>query len=162
MASNDTTVTWTKDERTLLDGLLDAIIPADAASGLPAAGALGVADFLAQALEETPGLKDDFAQGLDKAATLVAQEAGDGLASLTVDEREAVARKVEAGDGAFFLTLVRLAYIGYYTHPTIPPHFGLPNHPPQPEGNELPPDDPAELAKMLEPVRDRGKIWRDC
>lgn len=162
MTNDDKTATWTKGERDLLDGLLDAIIPADADSGLPAAGALGVADFLAQQVQETPALGDLLAQGLTKAAALVEKETGDGLESLTPEEREAVARKLEASDHDFFMTLVRLTYIGYYTHPAIPPHFGLPDHPPQPEGNDLPPDDPAELAKMLETVRNRGKIWRDC
>lgn len=160
--TDDKTAKLNGTQRALLEALLDTIIPPDAASGLPGAGELGVGDFIEEHVAETPELGGLLTQGLSKAETLIEEEGSGGLQTLSPDEREAVARKIEASDRDFFTTLVRLAYVGYYTNPVIPPHFGLPDHPPQPEGNDLPPDDPAELEKMLEPVRSRGRLYREC
>ncbi len=50
--------------------------------------------------------------------------------------------------------------MGYYSRADIRPHFGLSDRPTQPEGYELPEDDPDELADMLAPVRARGRCYR--
>jgi hypothetical protein len=151
---------WTEDERALLDALLDTVIPAGA--GLPGAGALGIADFLAEQVADAPEWGEGFVEGLGRAAAFMRSRGIENLQALEAQDREAVARELEASEPNFFSTLVRYTYVGYYTHPTIPPHFGLPDHPPQPEGNDLPPDDPALLDEMLQDVRSRGKIYRQC
>lgn len=160
MTDNDNPALWTRDERNLLDGLLDTIIPAN--DRLPAAGALGVGDFLARRVVDTPELGGLIAQGLAQAAALVEGRGSGEFHTLSVDDREAVARELEASAPAFFKTLVLHTYMGYYTHPAIPPRYGLPDHPPQTQGNDLPSDHPDMLAEMLEGVRSRGKVYREC
>ena len=50
--------------------------------------------------------------------------------------------------------------MGYYSRADVRPQFGLSPRPTQPEGYELPEDDPDELADMLAPVRRRGRCYR--
>lgn len=160
MSNGPKAKTWTPDQRTLLDALLDTIIPPGA--DLPGAGALGIADFLAEQIAETPELRENLTQGLRKTAAFMKDHDIPDFPALPPEERETTARQLEAAEPAFFTALITYTYIGYYTHPTVPPHFGFPNHPPQPEGNDLPPDDPDELDRILEPVRKRGPIYREC
>ncbi len=162
MTNDVTTTTWNKDDRILLCALLDTIIPPDAEGRLPAASALDIPEFIEQRIQDTPGLAALLAQGLNKTVRLVEDRGRDDFQALSPEEREALAQELETSDPAFFAELVKYTYMGYYTHPSIPPCFGLPNRPPQPKGNDLPADDPDVLAKLLEPVRDRGNCYHAC
>jgi len=47
------TIQWTQQNRALLDDILDQLIPANPAKGIPSAGAFGVGDFItARAMED--------------------------------------------------------------------------------------------------------------
>ena len=139
MAEPDTAL-WSDAERALLDALLDQVIPASADGRMPAAGALGVADFIAAKLGDDPARTTELARA---------------FADLPADAAEA-----ERAAPANFSELVRLVYMGYYSRADVRPHFGLSDRPTQPEGYELPEDDPDELAALLAPVRARGRCYR--
>ena len=74
--------------------------------------------------------------------------------------RIAVVEALEREAPDAFTALLWHTYMGYYSRADIRPHFGLSDRPTQPEGYELPEDDPDELADMLAPVRARGRCYR--
>ena len=153
---------WAKEERVLLDSLLDTIVPDGRAGRLPAAGALGVADFLAARVGDTEGFGDHIANLLKTLAALTAERGSGPFHNLGAATREELAKEVEARLPEDFKLLVIQTYFGYYTHPEVTVHFGTGPKPPLPDGHELPPDDPEELKSLLEPVRARGKCYREC
>ncbi len=92
-----------------------------------------------------------------------AQPAGsgaDGFSALGSDERDAVLFALQAQEPAFFAVFLQQSYMGYYTHPSVPPNFGLPDRPPQPLGHKLPPNE--NLDELVSPVKERGKCYREC
>jgi hypothetical protein len=51
-----------------------------------------------------------------------------------------------------------LAYVGYYGNDRVVAALRPDTHAPHPRGYEVEPDD----AALLDPVRSRGKLYRDC
>lgn len=152
---------WTPAERKLLDALLDVILPPTEA-GMPAGSALPVAEYLAARCADTAGLGELLHDGLHKAAALVRERGGAELGVLPEAERTALVTTLEQTEASFFRAFVRHAFMGYYTQPSVPPRLGLPSHPPQPLGHEVPRDEQAVLEALLAPVRARGQRYRDA
>ena len=150
---------WSEAEGRLLAGLLDEIVPASADGRIPAAGALGVADFMAQKAAADPALAASLRQALAHAKTL-AEARGARFAALDAAGRVAVVAALERAVPDAFAALLRHTYMGYYSRPDVRPHFGLSDRPTQPDGYDVPDDDPDELADMLAPVRARGRHYR--
>ena len=150
---------WTEAEGRLLTGLLDEIVPASADGRIPAAGALGIADFLARRAADDPALAVLLRQALSRAADL-AEALGGPFDGLDAAGRVAVVEALEREAPDAFVALLWHAYMGYYSRADVRPHFGLSDRPTQPEGYEMPEDDPDELADMLAPVRARGRHYR--
>ena len=150
---------WSEDQGRLLTGLLDVIVPASADGRVPAAGALGIADFLASKASADPPLAASLREVLSHAAAL-AEAGGANFDDLDAAGRNAVVEALEREAPDAFTALLWHAYMGYYSRADVRPHFGLSDRPTQPEGYELPEDDPDELADMLAPVRARGRCYR--
>ncbi len=139
---------WSADERRLIDSILDQIIPASADGRVPAAGSLGVADFVAERVSEDAGYQAVVSDGLALAAGL------DGINTATLERLEITAPE-------FFAVLLPLVYKGYYSRPDTRPLFGLSAKPVHPDGYDVP-GEPAELINALTaPVRTRGNCFRD-
>ena len=126
---------------------------------MPAAGALGIADFLAGKASADPALAASLREVLSHAAAL-AEARGASFDDLDAAGRIAVVHALEREAPDAFTALLWHAYMGYYSRADVRPHFGLSDRPTQPEGYELPEDDPDELADMLAPVRARGRCYR--
>ena len=150
---------WTEAEDRLLTGLLDEIVPASADGRIPAAGALGVAEFLARRAADDSALATSLRTALAR-VTALAKARGAHFEALDAGARVAVVRALEREVPEAFAALLRHTYMGYYSRADVRPHFGLSDRPTQPEGYELPEDDPDELAVMLAPVRGRGRRYR--
>ena len=150
---------WSEDQGRLLTGLLDEIVPASADGQVPAAGALGIADFLVSKASADPALAVSLREVLSHAAAL-AEARGANFDDLDAAGRMAVVEALEQEAADAFTALLWHTYMGYYSRADIRPHFGLSDRPTQPEGYELPEDDPDELADMLAPVRARGRCYR--
>ena len=150
---------WTECERDLLDGILDQLIPANTARSIPSAGALGVAEFLAARISAAPGLAELFQHGLATAMALSSLE-GSSFSALNSDNKIAVLKKLENHEPVFFEALLRHTYMGYYSNSSVRALLGLSANPPQPGGYDVPPDDPAELAALVAPVKDRGTCFK--
>jgi hypothetical protein len=59
---------------------------------------------------------------------------------------------------AVFQALLVHAYGAYYTHPRVVEALGLPPRPPFPKGYDVPATD----FSLLDPVRRRAKLYREC
>ena len=150
---------WNENQGHLLAGLLDEIVPASADGRVPAAGALGVAEFLAGKASADAELAASLRAVLSHAASL-AEARGANFDDLDGPGRIAVVEALEGEAPDAFTVLLWHAYMGYYSRADVRPHFGLSDRPTQPEGYDLPDDDPDELAAMLAVVRARGRRYR--
>jgi hypothetical protein len=149
---------FTADEERVLTSLLEEIVPPRADAGLPGAGGLGLTADIDEALRKTPALRPVITQGLSVVTGLVERRSRQGFVDLAEAERSAVLAELAAADEAFLPTLSFLTYVAYYRNARVLQAFGLEPRPPHPKGYEMEPDDPA----LLEPVRRRPKLYREC
>ena len=152
------TIPFTDGQKRVLAHVLDDLIPASADGTLPAAGALGVAAYLEQSLGALPGLKAMVAQGLDALDALARQRHPRGLDGMAADERAAVLAEHAGSEHSFPPILIMHTFAGYYQDPRILASLGMPPRAPHPQGYEMGPDD----LSLLDPVRRRGRIYREC
>ena len=139
--------------RRTFTALLDELIPARSAS-LPGAGSLGIGEDIESKLGDAAAL---VASGLT-ALDVQARERGvDDFAELALQERASLISEVEADHPGFIELLVFHAYTTYYQHPRVIVAIGLKPEPPYPGGYEL---EQGDLG-LLNPVRERGKMYRD-
>ena len=142
-------IQWTQQNRALLDDILDQLIPANPAKGIPSAGAFGVGDFIAaRALED-----DSVCAALQ--ALLAAASSIDGNVSVET------VRQLEANCATPFADLVRLTYMGYYSRPKIRSLVGLGSWPVHPKGYDVPVEPADMLEKLTAPVKERGQAYRE-
>jgi len=139
--------------RNLLAVVLDTLVPASA--GFPGAGAIAL-DHVLAAAAASPEVDALLSDGLSAVEDAARAAGGAGLAPLGQDDRERVLRRIEQSHPAFFDALVRCAYDGYYSHPTIVARLGLDPGPLHPRGHRLAPEGPPDLARVIA----RGPIYR--
>lgn len=140
---------WTDDETTVLVAILDALIPANAARSIPAAGELGVADFIAAVADSNAEFKEHVSSLLRHAQTLA-----DGV---TTD----LVRQLEGDQPEAFAALLTETYKGYYSRPDMRAKVGVGAHPVHPLGYDVPRDPPELMNRLTAPVRARGPVFRD-
>ncbi len=171
----------------LLTAIQDRLIPRE--GDLPGAGEAGGAARVQSYLAERPEWRADVltalevidvaAEGVraidDAAARRTRQmQAGEaspsdglgptgdasstGFLALSGDERDAVLQGVEASHPRPFQRLLRLTYNAYYTDPSVRRAHGFEPDPPQPGGYAIPPFDESRL----DPIKRRGRLWRDA
>ncbi len=143
------------DQRALLDGVLDRLIPPSGA--MPGAGQAGTADYLDVVVGDSPRLARLFASGLRSIETAAAQR-GPSFIEMTSDQQDDVLRHVESSKSSFFETLLMHAYNGYYSNATVVEALGLEARPPQPRGHEVEFGD----FSTLEAVSSRGQAYREA
>ena len=102
--------------------VLDVLVPAS--DGFPGAATVAIDHVLAVAAAsaDVDTLLSDGLQAVEEATRALGAA---GLASLGVDDREDVLRRVEQSHAEFFEALVRHTYDGYYSHPTVIARLGL-------------------------------------
>jgi hypothetical protein len=157
MSETAATAQFSADDERALASVLDEIIPPGGARKLPGAGELGLATFVAEFAQTMPVLQPVIEQGLATLTRLAASRDSRGFASLSATDRAAVLSELAAADQMFLPTLTFVAYVGYYQNPRIVTALGLEPRAPHPKGYEMEPND----LSLLEPVRRRGKIYRE-
>jgi hypothetical protein len=126
--------------RSTLAGLADAMIPA--AEGMPSASQAGVAEtFLDSVLEERP----------DLAAPLLAI-----VATAAGRDPGAVVADLQANDPATFGVLAEFVPNAYFMNPEVRTLVGYPGQ----VGLDVDETWPPDWLDLLEPVIDRGPIYR--
>jgi gluconate 2-dehydrogenase subunit 3-like protein len=149
---------FSPDEERILTTLLYAVIPESRDGRLPGAGALELTAHIVRSVERTPMLRPVIDYGLSTLADLARKRNPAGWAALSRDERTAVFEEFTATDQFFLPAFLFLVYSGYYTTARVVEALGLEMRPPHPEGYAIEPDD---LSSLLDPVRRRGKMYRD-
>lgn len=134
------------DELRQLADLLDRIIPPCRERGLPGAGELGAGAAIEAEMRRNPLARATVETGLREYARLRAAGSGDLLNEL---------QKAAPG---LIPTLVFHTYVAYYQDPRVTGQLGLHGRPPHPEGYRMEDSD----LSILEPVRRRGKLYRDA
>jgi hypothetical protein len=142
------------DEAATLAAVLDCLVPADPARGLPAAGALGVAGYVIDRLGDAIALIRPGLAALDAGARA---RGAQRFADLARVQREELLRAHAASDPGFVPGLLFQTYAGYYQNPAVLEALGLEGRPPHPKGYEIGPDDP----QLLDPVRARAPFYRE-
>jgi len=145
-------------QRRALAVVLDDIIPPRAAGRLPGAGAIGVAAYIEEALRPMPALQAMVAQGLDALDQLARQRGAASVAELPPAEQTALVNQLAGSEQALPPIVMLHTFAGYYQQPRVLEALGLPTRPPHPVGYEM---EPLDLT-LLEPVRRRGGLYRDC
>ena len=152
---------WTSKDRTLLDAVLDQMIPASADGRVPAAGRLGTGEFILRIAASEPTTSVLIRQGLDHLAKLT-EASGLDFTVLDAASRRDLLLKLEVEKAEAFQAILRHAYMGYYSRPDIRLLFGLSAQPTQPFGYEVPLESPELLAGLTADVVARGQCYRKC
>ena len=151
-------VPFSAAQRRVLVHVLDDLIPASADGRLPAAGQLGAGAYLDQSLNALPELKAMIAQGLDALDALARRHHEGGLDALSAEARAAVLLEHAGSEHSFPPILIMHAFAGYYQDPRILAVLHMPPRAPHPQGYEMGADD----LSLLDPVRRRGRLYREC
>ena len=141
-------------ETRTLATLVSMMIPASDEYGVPGADDdTIVADILGTAKQHVEllqaGLKD-----LDTFAS----EHGAPFVELDHDARMGIVERQSDALAAFIRVVTSITVQCYYRDSRVMESLGMEARPPYPKGFDVPQGD----WSMLDPVRDRGKIWRDA
>jgi hypothetical protein len=135
----------------MIDLVLDTILPGDAELGLPSASRI---DFEAYLLRHRATAQSDTF--LDVLARVAETRCGAPFEALDATQRLAAINACKLADVRAFSAFVTHALRAYYTDRAVLACIGAGAVPPFPEGNALGDDD----WTLLEPVYERGPIWR--
>ena len=141
-----------------LAAVLDQVIPPSADGRLPGAGFLAHGERFGSVIRLLPGLDLGLVGGL---AACDEHARGRGAAdylALGDADRAAVLNDVAAADAGFVPSLMFLAYTTYYVEERVIAALDLEPRPPHPKGFAMPGND----LSLLDPVRARGKLYRDA
>ena len=144
--------------RDALACVLDLLIPPSADGRFPGAGELGLAGYVDALVRQRPELMPLLAQGLTWLDAGAERRGAHGYADLAREARLALLQELAASLPGFVPTLLFLTYTGYYRAPRVMEALGLEARPPFPKGHDLGEAD----FSLLEPVRRRGKLYREC
>jgi hypothetical protein len=148
----------TDDDERLLTALLDEIVPPSSDGRLPGATELDLTTHIRRTVERTPMLGPVLDYGVTTLADLARTKHPGGFAALSRQERAALFQEFAATDQFFVPAFLFLVYSGYYQHSRVVTALGLEPRPPHPGGYPMAADD----LTLLEPVRRRGKMYREC
>ncbi len=152
---------WSITERKLLDLVLDEIIPGSEDGTIPSAGSVGVIDYLEKKTNEDLDLKKLFNNGISTINDFVNVTKKD-INSINSKQTVLFLKKIEEQEPQFFKELLKHTYMGYYSEPSIRPHFGVSFNPPHPEGYNVSAEEPELLERLVDPVKKRGICYREC
>jgi hypothetical protein len=138
--------------------VLDEVIPPREDGRVPGAGALGVARYVSRAVGFTPDMEPVIVRGLAVVERIAKARDPRGFAALAHEDRLAVIGEVLAEEPMFLGMLMFHAYVGYYRDARVLGTLGFAARAPHPVGY---PVEPSDLATLLEPVRRRGRLYRE-
>lgn len=142
-------MSWNQEQAPVLRAIIDQLIPANVARGIPGAGEIGVADYL-----ESVCTRDD---DLDASITALL-----GLAGLSAEAiTPALVGDLEAKLPGPFAQLLAETYKGYYSRADMRAKVGIAAHPVHPAGYIVARERPELMAELTAPVRARGPVFRD-
>jgi len=142
-------------QMSIFASVLDVLIPASEDGALPAAGEIGLGETICQRAEE---LLPVLSEALDALEERVAALEVENFDSLPAAEKRPLLEAVAAEHPAFLPALLFQTFSNYYQDSRVLRGLGLEARPPYPLGYDLEAGD----LDLLEPVRRRGTLYRDC
>lgn len=144
-----------KDDRQTLSTLLGSLLPANQELGTPAGNDPSIIDDILQTLRPVSN------EGVLKGLVELRQSSQERF-SLSFEECEDIQRvtlfnEMLSRNARFYRTLSAVALQCYYRNDDVMRSLDMEPRPPYPEGYEIPQGD----LSLLDPVRKRGKIWRN-
>jgi len=149
---------FSDEDKRVLAGVLDDIIPPSPDGRMPGAGEIGLAGFIDDALRAAPELRAMVLQSLSALDALARRRTSQAFAALPRADQAALINELASSEDAVPPVLILHAYAGYYQHPKVVAALGLEPRPPHPKGYEMAPDD----FSLLDPVRRRPRLTRPC
>lgn len=140
--------------RALLDAVFDAILPASADGRMPAARTLGLLPRFADLPESVLSVLFRELDALDDAAVAVH---GRPFAALDVPAQDGLLATLRDEHPALLARTAMQLVTFYYEHDDVLRALGRDARTPFPQGHEVHPGD----LSLLDPVRNRGQLWRD-
>jgi Gluconate 2-dehydrogenase subunit 3 len=146
------------DQRRALAPVLDGFIPRSTDGVLPGAGELGIAGDLDETLQRTPEMHAMVVAALAALDRLAERRGAARFTALSAEQQAEALTELSCTEHAFPPMLMLYTFGCYYKHPRVLGHYGLEAGAPHPKGYEVAPTDLA----LLEPVKQRGAIYRSC
>ena len=143
----------TSDQRMILDIVLDQLIPADQAREKPSAADVGVFEYIA---ERNPASYEEIGRQLDELDELATSSYDKRYVELTRELQDGTLNSLREQDPRFLFGLALQAVECYYLDSRVMTAIGLPPRAPYPDGYSVHRGD----LSLLDPVRERGQIWR--
>ena len=143
---------FTETQRQLITAAFNRLVPAQ--DQFPGAGDLGGAAYVEQAVAGNVAMRRSLLEGLIQLEIAASSHGEAGFCALSDEQQDAALRQVESERPEFFRELVRQCYNSYYTNPEVFELIGYTL--PDPQNYQPEPLDES----LLEPVRQRGPIWR--
>jgi len=145
----------TSAQRATLDIVLNLIVPPSADGRMPGAAEVGVPAYLfAEAPDALPALCRELEELERRSRERFARE----FAELEERERKSLIAEMRAREPSFMSRLSMKTLACYYQHDRVLEGLGMEARPPYPKGYQVVQGD----LSLLEPVRARGKIYRDA
>lgn len=145
----------TESQRATLAIVLNQIVPPTPDGRMPGAADVGVYDWL---VSQAPDALPDLQRELDRLEALARTQTGSAFALLDPASQQALVEAQRAADPAFLGRLALETVTCYYQHDRVLQGLGLELRAPYPRGYQLLSGDLA----LLQPVHQRGKIYRDA
>jgi hypothetical protein len=145
----------TEEQSRTLRLVQNLLIPADIDRGMPGAGEL---DFIGYVSEFASGSMNAITAELDKIIDASENRHGAKFAELASNEQQELLEQLESSQPHFAVNLQVQTLSCYYQDDSVMEALGMEARPPFPEGNKVVSGD----LSLLDPVRNRGKIYRDA
>ena len=145
----------TTEQRDVLAIVLDLIVPASTDGRRPSAADV---DVLGHIRATESGTLDNLGAELDRLDAEARERHGEGFASLDREMRRALVDDIRAAEPSFMRNVAIQTVTCYYQDDRVLEAIGLEARPPFPKGYEVPSGD----LTLLDPVRKRGRVWREA
>jgi hypothetical protein len=145
----------TSGQRQILDIVLNMIVPPSADGRMPGAAEVGVPAYL---LAEAPDALPVLCQELEELDRCSRESFTRGFAELEESERKSLIEEMRAQEPSFMSRLSMETLACYYQHDRALEGLGREARPPYPKGYQVVQGD----LSLLDPVRARGKFYRDA
>ena len=145
----------TTSQRRAFDCVLDLIVPPSPDGRMPGAADVDVLHYL---LESEPASMPTLRGELNRLETDAQLRFGAAFADLDPHARQRLVNSLRLDDPHFLRGLALHTFTCYYQHDRVLAALGIEPRAPYPLGYEVKSGD----LSLLDPVRRRGRIWRDA
>ena len=155
MADSSETKLLSQEQNHILLTILDMIVPEDSSRSKPSAAEVDVLKFIC---EYEPGYIETLIQEIALVANESVKTFGNPFSSLDTATRDELISKLRSDDPFFLRGLAIWTVTCYYQDYRVMHAIDLPARAPYPLGYDV---DSGDLS-LLDPVKTRGKIYRDA